>query len=215
MSPPPRRRRRYVTVSSARRACSSQAHPHSRPLLSPVPHAAPPHIPTVIPLLSPVPHAAHIFPPSRCVLHGGDDQGFMSSASPRPEPLPRTKMSSSPPQSKFGGTGTNSFVLKIVVEAFFYTNVDGRKSYVKGRTMVWTVDIDQFSIGALITDAGKKPTGKNKKEIVTPSITDVVLNPTLGTKRSLLLWLGGDSDASAAPPPADMPSDAPPPCNFL
>jgi hypothetical protein len=63
--------------------------------------------------------------------------------------------------------------------------------------------------------AGKKPTGKNKKVIVTPSITDAVLNPTLGTKRSLLWWLGGDSDASAAPPSIDMPSDAPPPCNLL
>jgi hypothetical protein len=37
---------------------------------------------------------------------------------------------------RFGGTGSNSFDLKIVVEACFYTNVDGRKSYVKGRTMV-------------------------------------------------------------------------------
>lgn len=50
---------------------------------------------------------------------------------------------------RFGGTGSNSFDLKIVVEAFFYTNADGTKSYVKGRTMVWTVDIDKFSIGAL------------------------------------------------------------------
>ena len=41
--------------------------------------------------------------------------------------------------------------------------------------------------------AGKKPVAKkNKKlEFVTPSIADVVVQPTLGAKRSLKYWLGG------------------------
>ncbi|CAM0877629.1 unnamed protein product [Alopecurus aequalis] len=56
-------------------------------------------------------------------------------------------MSSPPPKSKC--SGNNAFNLKIVVEAFFCTSVDGRKNYVKGRTLIWTVDIENFSLDAL------------------------------------------------------------------
>jgi hypothetical protein len=40
---------------------------------------------------------------------------------------------------------------------------------------------------------GKKPASKKKKKLqfVTPSTTDVVLKPTLGTRKSLRHWLGG------------------------
>ncbi|KAK1692720.1 hypothetical protein QYE76_009417 [Lolium multiflorum] len=153
-SPSQGRRRRYVAVSSAR-------HASQLPSASPQPSPSSPPSPT-----------QHTFsPPSRCVLHGGNDQGFMSIASPRPEPLPGTKMSCSPPQSKFGGTGSNSFDLKTVVEAFFYTNADGRKSYVKGRTVVWTVDIDKFSIDALTHQlAVELNIGNNQLVSVCPGI---------------------------------------------
>jgi hypothetical protein len=35
------------------------------------------------------------------------------------------------------------------VEAFSYTSLDGRKIYVKGRKLTWTVDIENFSLDAL------------------------------------------------------------------
>jgi hypothetical protein len=35
------------------------------------------------------------------------------------------------------------------VEAFFSTSLDGRKNYVKGRTLVCTIDIEKFSLDAL------------------------------------------------------------------
>ena len=46
-------------------------------------------------------------------------------------------------------SGRSAFNLQIVVEAFFCTSVDGRKIYVKGRTLTWTVDIENFSLDAL------------------------------------------------------------------
>ena len=46
-------------------------------------------------------------------------------------------------------SGNNAINLQIVVEAFLCTSVDGRKNYVKGRTLFWTVEIESFSLDAL------------------------------------------------------------------
>ena len=43
----------------------------------------------------------------------------------------------------------------------------------------------------------KKPTAKSKLQFVTPSTADAVLKATLGTKRSLLYWLGGAESSTA------------------
>ncbi|XP_048537515.1 uncharacterized protein LOC125516072 isoform X2 [Triticum urartu] len=56
-------------------------------------------------------------------------------------------MSSPAPNSQY--SGSNAFNLQIVVEAFFCTSPDGRKIYVKGRNLLWTVVVEKFSVDAL------------------------------------------------------------------
>ena len=46
-------------------------------------------------------------------------------------------------------SGNNAFNLQIVVEAFLCTSADGRKNYVNGKNLIWTVQIENFSLDAL------------------------------------------------------------------
>ena len=45
---------------------------------------------------------------------------------------------------------TNTFSLDLVVQGFVLKEPNGRKSYVKGKTIIWNVNSDDFTMDVLI-----------------------------------------------------------------